>query len=264
MSNNWLSFDLSRGTEQQPQKLISARQGDGALRFTTVSLSSGGDPYDITGKLIVFEALKPDNTRIIDSANCNILDSEAGVFRYTFNKEIFTASGKFPQAFFKIFDKNGNAESTFEVSIEVTPNLVEMGINSKDFISDYDDMLNLVKQKYNQFGQEVQDAQDNVVSIKGTLAAIQNSMMNGLVPNIHGAGLNAAVDSLIWMNDLDSEVRTNFYVSSTGLANPSIDFNKLALIETDTTFLTINKVADVDMNDGAKVGTATVSGSEVG
>ncbi len=68
MANQDLVFDISKAhLEQINQQLIIGRVGDGGLKAVTVSVISNGTPYDLTGKTVSFEGLKPDGTHIIDT-----------------------------------------------------------------------------------------------------------------------------------------------------------------------------------------------------
>ena len=119
-------------------------------------------PYDLTGKQVAFEALKPDNTHIVDYEGITILDAPAGLVRYSFNEQVFSVAGTMQQAFFKIThtdnDNNVIADSTLEVTINILENRVEFGINSEDYLSEYDDLIVKVKKKFDDYAATVQDS----------------------------------------------------------------------------------------------------------
>ncbi|BAX73100.1 BppU family phage baseplate upper protein [Leuconostoc mesenteroides] len=175
MSNQYLSFDVSKVSPKQ--QLITARQGDGQLKFVTVSLwdSGNGKPYGLINRQLVFEALKPDGTHFIDTNSFIIIDRNKGIFRYTFNEQLFSASGKFQQAFFKITstDDQGNVitEATLDVGISVLPNLVEFNINSADYLSEYDDLIKEVEKKF-------EDYQNAVAADENKLIDLHNQIVN--------------------------------------------------------------------------------------
>lgn len=162
MSNQYLSFDVTK--QSAPQQLITGRQGDSQLKFTSVLLWDGDKniPYDLTGKQIAFEALKPDGTHIVDYAGITILDAQHGLFRYSFNEQVFAVAGTMQQAFFKIThtdkDKQVITDSTLEINIHILENRVEFGINSSDYLSEYDDLIAQVKQKFDDYADTVQSS----------------------------------------------------------------------------------------------------------
>lgn len=176
MSNQYLSFDVTK--QSTPQQLITGRQGDSQLKFVSVLLWDGDKniPYDLTGKQIAFEALKPDGTHIVDYEGINILDASHGLFRYSFNEQVFAVAGKMQQAFFKIMhtDKDDQviADSTLEISIHILENRVEFGINSTDYLSEYDNLISQVKQKFDDYAATVQDSIDKAQQVHDEVTAL--------------------------------------------------------------------------------------------
>lgn len=169
MSNQYLSFDVTK--QSAPQQLITGRQGDSQLKFVTMLFWDGDKniPYDLTGKQVAFEALKPDNTHIVDYEGITILDAPHGLVRYSFNEQVFAAAGTMQQAFFKIThtdsDNNVIADSTLEVAINILENRVEFGINSKDYLSEYDDLVTAVKKKFDDYAATVKDSIDKANAV---------------------------------------------------------------------------------------------------
>lgn len=178
MSNQYLSFDVTK--QSAPQQLITGRQGDSQLKFVTMLFWDGDKnvPYDLTGKQVAFEALKPDNTHIVDYEGITILDAPAGLVRYSFNEQVFSVSGTMQQAFFKIThtDKDNQviADSTLEVSINILENRVEFGINSKDYLSEYDDLIAQVKKKFDDYAATVQDSIDKAQALHDQIVEYTN------------------------------------------------------------------------------------------
>lgn len=160
MSNQYLTFDVTKSNKKQ--QLIIGRQGDSQLKFVSILFWDGEKnvPYDLTGKQVVFEALKPDNTHIVDYEGITILNAKGGLARYAFNEQVFAAAGIMQQAFFKITqtDNNNNvvADSTLEISIKVLENKVEFGINSEDYLSEYDRLVAEVEKKFADYSASVQ------------------------------------------------------------------------------------------------------------
>lgn len=175
MSNQYLSFDVTK--QSAPQQLITGRQGDSQLKFVSVLLWDGDKniPYDLTGKQVAFEALKPDGTHIVDYDGVTILDAQHGLFRYSFNEQVFAVAGAMQQAFFKIThtDKDNQliADSTLEINIHILENRVEFGINSTNYLSEYDDLIAQVKQKFDDYAATVQDSIDKAQVIHEQIVA---------------------------------------------------------------------------------------------
>lgn len=175
MSNQYLSFDVTK--QAVPQELIIGRQGDSQLKFVSILFWDGEKniPYDLTGKQVVFEALKPDGTHIVDTAGITILNATGGLARYSFNEQVFAVAGTMQQAFFKITqtDNQNNVitDSTLEINIRVLENRVEFSINSTDYLSEYDKLIADVEKKFDDFSatvnndiQKAQQIHDEIVS----------------------------------------------------------------------------------------------------
>lgn len=170
MANIDLVFDITKAPSLQPkQQAIYGRVGDGGLKAATIKLLSNGSDYNITGLNPIFEGLKADGTHIIDNSGGTVLDPQGGVFRYVFPSEAFTAKGDYVQAFFKLM-RDDQVDSTVELDIHVAPNLVEMGINSKHFLTDYDSLKSQLEEKADNFVKELSNKNDDwLASIKTAL-----------------------------------------------------------------------------------------------
>lgn len=186
MSNQYLSFDVTK--QSAPQQLIIGRQGDSQLKFVTMLFWDGDKnvPYDLTGKQVAFEALKPDNTHIVDYEGITVLDAPAGLVRYSFNEQVFSVAGTVQQAFFKIThtdsNKNVIADSTLEVAINILENRVEFGINSKDYLSEYDDLITQVKKKFDDYAATVKDSIDKAQALHDQIVNYTNLInSNGVI-----------------------------------------------------------------------------------
>ncbi|PAV33075.1 hypothetical protein CI791_07405 [Leuconostoc lactis] len=159
MSNQYLTFDVTKAN--QLQQLIVGRQGDNALKSVSMLFWDGekNRPYDLTGKQVYFEALKPDNSHIVDYAGVTITDPKYGLATYAFNEQVFTVQGMMQQAFFKISETNASGkvttDSALEVSINILSNSVEFGIKSEDYLSEYDRLIADVEKKFDDYANAV-------------------------------------------------------------------------------------------------------------
>ena len=204
MSNQYLSFDVTK--QSAPQQLITGRQGDSQLKFVTMLFWDGDKnvPYDLTGKQVAFEALKPDNTHVVDYEGVTVLDAPAGLIRYSFNEQVFSVAGTMQQAFFKIThtdsDNHVIADSTLEVAINIVENRVEFGINSKDYLSEYDDLIAKVEKKFNDYATTVQDSIDKAQQIHEEITTYTNLIQSRQVlvfnPTGHTINDKAVVETL--------------------------------------------------------------------
>lgn len=199
MANQELVYEITKQQNLQPaQQAIYARVGDGGLKIVTVQLKSNNYPYDLTGKNVAFEGVKPDGTRIIDTSGGIVLDPQGGIFRYAFPAQTFTARGQFRQAFFKVM-LGDNVDTTIDVVINVSPNLVEFGINSESYLSEYEQLISDLKTKQQTFltdlGQQADLSKAQLQNISDRLDNIKTQLeTSDVVSKIEfNAKLNNAV-----------------------------------------------------------------------
>lgn len=145
MANQDLFFDITKqGNQQEKQQYIVSRVGDGGLKAITITVWSNGRPYNLTDLTPVFEGVKPDGEKIIDTTGGIVLDPRNGVFRYVFPQQASTAEGEYQQAFFKL-KRGEQTDSTLEVKVTVLKNRVEFGINSESYFTEYRKELERLK-----------------------------------------------------------------------------------------------------------------------
>lgn len=153
-----LYFDLNKNQADQPsQQLITARVGDGGLRAITVKVTENGIDKNISGMNPIFDGLTADGHHIIDKGNSLVLDPQSGVFRYIPPLEVFAVKGNYQQAFFKLM-RGDQTDSTLEFTIKVMDNKVEFGINSKDYVSDYQLLVQQLQQEHDRAKQDLTDS----------------------------------------------------------------------------------------------------------
>ncbi|MGK9316039.1 BppU family phage baseplate upper protein, partial [Melissococcus plutonius] len=72
-------------------------------------------------------------------------------------KEVFAVKGNYQQAFFKLM-RDDQTDSTLEFTINVMDNKVEFGINSKDYVSDYQLLVQQLQQEHKNAMQDLTDS----------------------------------------------------------------------------------------------------------
>ena len=152
MANQELSFDITKlGNQQEKQQYIVSRVGDGGLKAITISVTSNGTPYNITDLTPIFEGVKPDGERIIDTTGGIVLNAKGGIFRYILPQQASTAEGDYQQAFFKL-KRGEQTDSTIEVQMRVLKNKVEFGINSESYFTEYQKELERLRKTVEEIG----------------------------------------------------------------------------------------------------------------
>lgn len=236
MANQDLFFDITKqGTEQEKQQYIISRVGDGGLKAITITVYSNGRPYNITDLTPVFEGVKPDGERIIDTTGGLVLDPRNGVFRYILPQQASTAEGDYQQAFFKL-KRGEQTDSTLEVKLRVLKNKVEFGINSESYFTEYQAELERLKNTVNngveelnrkseQVGAKINGQVETAKALTTQLEALQSSVSsNQLVTKLD---LNKQISNLTdqvtaFSNSLET-TKNNISDNVTKLVNNKMD-----------------------------------------
>ncbi|MGK9299557.1 phage baseplate upper protein [Melissococcus plutonius] len=202
-----LYFDTNKNQTDQPsQQLITARVGDGGLRAITVKVTENGIDKNISGMTPAFEGFTSDGHHIIDDGNSLVLDPQGGIFRYIFPQEAFASKGDYQQAFFKLM-RGDQTDSTLEFRVNVLDNKVEFGINSKDYISDYQLLIQQLQQEHKN---AMQDLTDNFNKFKDDLKAINQDYADSIATE--QKTLN---DLITKTNDLKTQIANMDVVKNT-------------------------------------------------
>lgn len=202
MANQDLVYDITKVPDNQVTKqAIYARVGDGGLKAVTVKLVSNGGNYDLTGINVVFEGVKADDTHIIDNNGGTVLDPQGGIFRYVFPPQAFTVKGDYKQAFFKLM-RGDQVDTTVDVAIHVDSNIVEMGINSKDYLSDYEALIADVQAKYEASLKDLLTQENNFATqINGIQTAAKNAQ-----DAIDNLNVQIKAGNIVKTSDLDTKL----------------------------------------------------------
>lgn len=151
---------------------FQARVGD-ARAYCKLWIKSGHQPLDMTGKRVDFygkdsnaTVFKTEGTFLDDQPGDNL---QLGMGTFYFPEGIFQKEGKWQEAYFKIVDNNGSAISTIDLTLNVYPNQVEMGITIKPFVPDLTRVEGQVNQALREMG--AQQLLNQLQSMKTTIGA---------------------------------------------------------------------------------------------
>lgn len=224
MANQDLFFDITKqGTEQEKQQYIVSRVGDGGLKAITITVWSNGRPYNLTGLTPVFEGVKPDGERIIDTTGGIVLDPRNGVFRYVFPQQASTAEGQYEQAFFKL-KRGEQTDSTLEIKINVLKNKVEFGINSESYFTEYQKELERLRMVVTEGIRTLEE------KAEGTKTKIEGQASTAKALDLQLKALQSAIDSKELVTKLEfttmtDEIReqVNTFLSSIDTVKKSIE-----------------------------------------
>lgn len=242
MANQDLFFDITKqGTEQEKQQYIISRVGDGGLKAITITVYSNGRPYNITDLTQVFEGVKPDGERIIDTTGGLVLDPRNGVFRYILPQQASTAEGDYQQAFFKL-KRGEQTDSSLEVRIRVLKNKVEFGINSESYFTEYQKELERLRTTVNTGIEELKH------TAEATEVKINSEVETAKALDTQLKALQSAINSnqLATREDLTSQIKP--------LSDQVVAFTNSLETTKDTVNANVQKLVDTKMDAGVAPG----------
>lgn len=151
---------------------FQARVGD-ARAYCKLWIKSGHQPLDMTGKRVDFYG-KDSNATVFKTKGTFLDDQpgddlQLGMGTFYFPEGIFQKEGKWQEAYFKIVDGNGAEISTIDLTLNVYPNQVEMGITIKPFVPDLTRVEGQVNQALREMG--AQQLLNQLQSMKTTIGA---------------------------------------------------------------------------------------------
>lgn len=116
---------------------FQARVGD-AKAYCKLHIKSGYNSVDMTNKKMRFYGKDSNATPFVAAGGFDDDqpgdDRQLGLITFYFPDGIFQKEGKWQEAYFKIQDENGSDISTIDLTLNVLPNQVEMGISIRPFI----------------------------------------------------------------------------------------------------------------------------------
>lgn len=178
-----LNIDTTKSEFQNP--MVQLRQGDGNYQSLDVTVTSNGEPFNLTDWTITFMGTTAGGFKIIDAASV-VSNALQGQFTYTPTKAWGQDQGEFKNAYFKFVKSDETASgASFRVNVLEAVDLTAE--EAKDYISVVDVMINQVKT----------DMDTKLSETKQTLADTQ-SQANTV--QVHVDDLNTSINDLKTQN----------------------------------------------------------------
>ena len=163
---------------------FQARVGD-ARAYCKLWIKSGHQPVDMTNKRVDFygkdsnaTGFKTEGTFLDDQPGD---DLQLGMGTFYFPEGIFQVEGKWQEAYFKIVDNNGSEISTADLTLQVYPNQVEMGVSIKPLVPELQKVETQVTQALKEMG--AQQLLNQLQSMKTTISAYSDLISQKAVPS---------------------------------------------------------------------------------
>ena len=179
-----LNIDTTKSEFQNP--MVQLRQGDGNYQSLAVTVTSNGEPFDLTGWTITFMGTTAGGFKIVDAASV-VTNTLQGEFTYTPTKAWGQDQGEFKNAYFK-FTKADETASGASFRVNVLDAVDLTAEEAKDYISVVDVMIDQVKT----------DMDTKLAETKQTLTDTQ-TQANAVQTNVND--LNTNVNDLKTQNN---------------------------------------------------------------
>lgn len=136
-----LNIDTTKSEFQNP--MVQLRQGDGNYQSLDVTVTSNGEPFDLTGWTIMFMGTTAGGFKIVD-ADSVVSNAVQGEFTYTPTKAWGQDQGEFKNAYFK-FTKSDKTASGASFRVNVLDSVDLTAEEADDYISVVDALIDDVK-----------------------------------------------------------------------------------------------------------------------
>ena len=159
-----LNLDTTKSEFQNP--MIELRQGDGNYQSLDVTVTSNGEPFDLTGWSITFMGTTAGNFKIIDGA-VTVTNALQGTFKYTPTKAWGQDEGEFKNAYFSFVKSEKTASSAaFRVNVLTAVDLT--AAEAGDYISIVDKTIDQLTADLSGLVTSVADLKSQNLAIKAT------------------------------------------------------------------------------------------------
>lgn len=171
-----LNIDTTKSEFQNP--MVQLRQGDGNYQSLSVTATSNGEPFDLTGWTITFMGTTAGGFKIVDSAVA-VTNALQGQFTYMPPKSWGQDQGEFKNAYFK-FTKADETASGASFRVNVLDAVDLTAEEAGNYISVVDGMIDDVKtsmdSKLSETKQTLADTQSQANTVKTNVNNLNTSV----------------------------------------------------------------------------------------
>lgn len=157
-----LNIDTTKSEFQNP--MVQLRQGDGNYQSLDVTVTSNGEPFDLTGWTTTFMGTTAGGFKIVDTAVSNV-DNLNGKFTYTPTKAWGQNQGEFKNAYFS-FVKSDKTASSAAFRVNVLDAVDITAEEAGDYISIVDQTIDKLSSDVSGLVTSVNDLKSQNLSIK--------------------------------------------------------------------------------------------------
>lgn len=163
---------------------FQARVGD-VRPYVKLHIKSGSQSVDMSTKKITFSGRDANGTPFIDAGGMEDDegqdDRQIGLITFHFPEGIFQVEGKWQVAYFNIETQNGEKISTINLTLNVLPNSVAMGISIHPFLPEIETVRSQVNKALSELN--AQQLLNQIDSMKSTVGAYTDLISKNQVLN---------------------------------------------------------------------------------
>lgn len=171
-----LNIDTTKSEFQNP--MVQLRQGDGNYQSLDVTVTSNGEPLDLTGWMTMFMGTTAGGFKIVDSA-VTVTNALQGEFTYTPTKAWGQDQGEFKNAYFK-FTKAEETASGASFRVNVLDAVDLTAEEAGNYISVVDVMIDKIKtdmdNKLADTQKTLSDTQSQATTVQGNVNDLNNNV----------------------------------------------------------------------------------------
>lgn len=171
---DYLEVDIEKpvSTFADLTNYFQARVGD-ARAYCKLHIKSGSNFIDMTNKKMAFYGKDSNATPFVAAGGFDDDqpgdDRQLGLITFYFPEGIFQKEGKWQEAYFKIQGEDGSDISTVNLTLNVLPSQVEMGISVRPFIPELEKTRTQINQALREMN--AQQLLNQIESMKTTVGA---------------------------------------------------------------------------------------------
>lgn len=159
-----LNLDTTKSEFQNP--MIVLRQGDGNYQSLNVTVTSNGEPFNLTGWTTTFMGTTAGGFKIVDGA-VSLTNSLQGEFTYTPNKAWGQDQGEYKNAYFK-FVKSDQTASSAAFRVTVLDAVDITAEEARDYISIVDKTIDKLTSDIAVLENSVTELKNDNISIRAS------------------------------------------------------------------------------------------------
>ncbi|MFL1695456.1 BppU family phage baseplate upper protein [Weissella kandleri] len=165
-----MTLDIAKTPMVGP--IIRQRRSDRETSSVEFTILSNGSTFDLTGYIPKFEGKTSKGSVIVDD-NVKVVDAKKGLLSYQFSIKTNQNTGAYQTAYISL-TKSNIRETTNNFGVLILPSADLSAENLQDYLTDYEKMLQELKDMYVSFN--IDGMVEEITSVKKDMTDLRNSV----------------------------------------------------------------------------------------